>query len=122
MTQKRRSRDRSGRGLREPLVTDATRQDVLALIERFNVPMERGAVAGWHAFARALAYEARRHRLSLPFWLARFAGYPEPPVPLRVLPGGAAGSEDRTTHVRRSRFEDRPADPWLHLVQDRRSR
>lgn len=79
---------------------DATREDIEALIERFNFPLERGAVADWPGFARSLAYEVRRYRLPMPHWLAAFAGYPEPPVPLRVLPGGAPRREDASTHAR----------------------
>jgi hypothetical protein len=91
-------------------VTDATRQDVLALIERFDVPMERGAVPDWPGLARSLAHEARRYRLPLPFWLARFAGYPEPPVPLQVLPGGAVGNENTPTPAPRSRIVPRSGE------------
>lgn len=79
---------------------DATREDIAALIERFNFPLERGAVADWPGFARALARETRRYRLPMPFWLARFAGYAEPPVPLRVVTGGASEREKATAHGR----------------------
>ena len=98
---------------------DATRADVEALIERFNFPLERGAVFDWPGLAKVLAREARRYRLAMPYWLALFGGYREPPLTLQVLPGGAARCEDTTTHTRRSRSE---AETRLRLVQGGRLR
>ena len=68
--------------------TPATREDVLALIRQFNYPHERGLVDDWPGVAKALVRAARGFGIVVPFYLARAAGFPAPPPPLRLVRGG----------------------------------
>ena len=79
---KKRIDNRQFRGRRRNQDTpEATREDIAALMERFNVPAERLRVRNWPLFARALAREARRYALPIPHWL----NYPKPATALRAV-------------------------------------
>jgi len=68
--------------------TRATREDVVALIAQFSYPHERGFVDDWPGVAKALVRAARGFGINVPHFLARAAGFPASPPPLRLVRGG----------------------------------